>query len=138
MPRYEENQTIEQLHVDVDSLLQRINNAMKIVQEHNAPPLTELCYRLSCALVPEKVCCGHASDCAVHNAPALEVGPCDCGYAPKANYETIGFIAHTADPKRYNREDCCGCVRVEIAGDVAKLVCNECGVELGSGGKVQA
>lgn len=21
----------------------------------------------------------HASDCAVHNAPALEPGPCDCG-----------------------------------------------------------
>lgn len=21
----------------------------------------------------------HASDCAVHNAPALPVGPCDCG-----------------------------------------------------------
>jgi hypothetical protein len=24
-------------------------------------------------------CCDHASDCAVHNAPALPVGPCDCG-----------------------------------------------------------
>jgi hypothetical protein len=23
-------------------------------------------------------CCHHASDCAVHNAPALPVGPCDC------------------------------------------------------------
>jgi hypothetical protein len=23
-------------------------------------------------------CCGHDSDCAVHNAPALPVGPCDC------------------------------------------------------------
>lgn len=22
---------------------------------------------------------GHASDCSVHNAPALPVGPCDCG-----------------------------------------------------------
>lgn len=22
---------------------------------------------------------GHASDCAVHNAPAIPVGPCDCG-----------------------------------------------------------
>lgn len=22
--------------------------------------------------------CGHASDCAVHNAPALPVGDCDC------------------------------------------------------------
>lgn len=25
-------------------------------------------------------CCEHASDCAVHNAPALPVGPCDCGH----------------------------------------------------------
>ena len=24
----------------------------------------------------------HASDCAVHDAPALPVGPCDCGAAP--------------------------------------------------------
>jgi hypothetical protein len=24
----------------------------------------------------------HASDCAVHNAPALPVGPCDCGAVP--------------------------------------------------------
>lgn len=26
---------------------------------------------------------GHASDCAVHNAPALPVGPCDCGAEPQ-------------------------------------------------------
>lgn len=27
---------------------------------------------------------GHWSDCAVHNAPALPVGPCDCGgYDPE-------------------------------------------------------
>lgn len=26
----------------------------------------------------------HASDCAVHNAPALPVGPCDCGAEPPA------------------------------------------------------
>lgn len=25
----------------------------------------------------------HASDCAVHNAPALPVGPCDCGAVPE-------------------------------------------------------
>jgi len=24
----------------------------------------------------------HSSDCAVHNAPALPVGPCDCGVEP--------------------------------------------------------
>lgn len=26
-------------------------------------------------------CCGHDSDCAVHNAPALASGPCDCSKA---------------------------------------------------------
>lgn len=26
----------------------------------------------------------HASDCAVHNAPAQEPGACDCGAEPKA------------------------------------------------------
>ncbi len=25
--------------------------------------------------------CGHRSDCAVHNEPALRAGPCDCGWA---------------------------------------------------------
>lgn len=30
----------------------------------------------------------HASDCAVHNAPALPVGDCDCGLEPK----TIGGL----------------------------------------------
>jgi hypothetical protein len=29
-------------------------------------------------------CCGHASDCAVHNEPAFPAGPCDCG-AEKSN-----------------------------------------------------
>jgi hypothetical protein len=23
--------------------------------------------------------CGHTSDCALHNAPAMPLGPCDCG-----------------------------------------------------------
>jgi hypothetical protein len=34
-------------------------------------------------------CCGHASDCAVHNAPALPVAPCDCGYAENVNEEML-------------------------------------------------
>ncbi|WP_205194978.1 hypothetical protein [Burkholderia sp. Ax-1719] len=28
----------------------------------------------------------HASDCAVHNAPALPIGPCDCGAQPDASF----------------------------------------------------
>lgn len=32
------------------------------------------------ALEQETSCCGHRSDCAVHNAPAYEPGPCDCGH----------------------------------------------------------
>ena len=28
--------------------------------------------------IRETSCCGHNSDCAVHNAPALPIGPCDC------------------------------------------------------------
>ncbi len=27
-------------------------------------------------------CCGHASDCAVHNEPAMPVGACDCDFNP--------------------------------------------------------
>ena len=27
---------------------------------------------------------GHRSDCAIHNAPAMEAGPCDCGKAADA------------------------------------------------------
>jgi hypothetical protein len=33
---------------------------------------------------------GHASDCATHNAPALPVGPCDCGAAPEAGPKPAG------------------------------------------------
>lgn len=29
-------------------------------------------------------CCGHASDCAVHNEPAYPAGPCDCGFETQA------------------------------------------------------
>lgn len=28
----------------------------------------------------KRVCCGHDSDCAVHNEPAMPAGECDCGY----------------------------------------------------------
>jgi hypothetical protein len=29
----------------------------------------------------------HASDCAVHNAPALPIGPCDCGASIKQEHD---------------------------------------------------
>lgn len=28
-------------------------------------------------------CCGHSSDCAVHNEPAYPAGKCDCGFINK-------------------------------------------------------
>lgn len=31
---------------------------------------------------------GHKSDCALHNGPALPVGPCDCG-ATQAEFERL-------------------------------------------------
>lgn len=34
-----------------------------------------------------KGCCGHDSDCAVHNEPAYPVGPCDCSQAKGAESE---------------------------------------------------
>jgi hypothetical protein len=33
-------------------------------------------------------CCEHDSDCAVHNAPALPVGPCDCSVRGNAKETT--------------------------------------------------
>ena len=30
------------------------------------------------AIFGRKSCCGHDSDCAVHNEPAYPAGPCDC------------------------------------------------------------
>ena len=32
---------------------------------------------------PRKMAIRHASDCAVHNGPALKPGPCDCGAVRK-------------------------------------------------------
>jgi hypothetical protein len=39
-------------------------------------------------------CCGHASDCAVHNAPALPVGACDCGAETAAEPAECGECGH--------------------------------------------
>lgn len=34
----------------------------------------------------------HASDCAIHNAPALPVGECDCGYDRPMSSELAGIL----------------------------------------------
>jgi hypothetical protein len=39
----------------------------------------------------------HASDCAVHNTPALPVGPCDCG-TDSSHLEDMGVVKAVADP----------------------------------------
>ena len=31
-----------------------------------------------CGKIIKHGCCGHDSDCAVHNAPAIPIGECDC------------------------------------------------------------
>lgn len=42
---------------------------------------------------------GHWSDCAVHNAPALPVGACDCGGLDLSDYTGHSFVApFIADP----------------------------------------
>lgn len=43
-------------------------------------------------------CCGHASDCAVHNAPALPAGPCDCGFEPQVQSVDPEVVAY-ANPR---------------------------------------
>lgn len=34
----------------------------------------------SAKAVTDTGCCGHASDCAVHNEPAMPAADCDCGF----------------------------------------------------------
>ncbi len=44
--------------------------------------------------------CGHASDCAVHNEPAMPAGPCDCGFcSPRQPVAlNIGWVLIPTDP----------------------------------------
>ena len=42
-------------------------------------------------------CCGHASDCAVHNEPAMPRGLCDCGHRERQCAE------HDRKVRRHNR-----------------------------------
>jgi len=52
------------------------------------PNSTEGC-ETECKVTP------HASDCAVHNEPALPAGPCDCGAASRVGTE--GAPGETGD-----------------------------------------
>ena len=47
--------------------------------------------------------CGHASDCAVHNAPAYPPAPCDCGAFERLkaiNTELVGALEKIAQIQR--------------------------------------
>jgi hypothetical protein len=50
----------------------------------------------------------HLSDCAVHNAPALPVGPCDCGAAVfEALLEQAGYcIVPISSVSKEEGENC--------------------------------
>ena len=37
----------------------------------------------------------HWSDCSVHNGPAMEPGPCDCGRQAKAERRWLVFAYHS-------------------------------------------
>ena len=47
--------------------------------------------RRSCAPAQDR-CCEHDSDCAVHNAPALPVGPCDCTLSEKPAQDQVAAV----------------------------------------------
>lgn len=46
-------------------------------------------------------CCEHDSDCAVHNAPALPVGPCDCSLSEPVTGEKVASDKITFDNPSY-------------------------------------
>lgn len=49
-----------------------------------------------------KPCCIHDSDCAVHNAPALPVGPCDCGKTLKNLISASAMLGCLPENPGYN------------------------------------
>lgn len=56
---------------------------------------------------PQHDCCGHASDCAVHNAPALPVGPCDCGFEQARHPRLCPFCKqqpHVSEPEYFGKD----------------------------------
>ena len=49
-----------------------------------------------------KSCCSHDSDCAVHNAPAIPVGPCDCGETLKKLISASAMLRCLPENPGYN------------------------------------
>ena len=48
----------------------------------------------------------HFSDCATHNAPALPVGPCDCGYDARVLLERAeGVLSNVEKDTHYELHD---------------------------------
>ena len=55
----------------------------------------------------------HKSDCATHNAPAMEPGPCDCG----ARLAEIRARVDAATPGPWNADDKGGVGKAEVTGE---------------------
>jgi hypothetical protein len=52
----------------------------------------------------------HASDCAVHNAPAYDAGPCDCvrgadGYLSERVFDGVRYLDQESAAKHRDRVD---------------------------------
>ena len=51
-------------------------------------------------------CCGHSSDCAVHGAPAISIGLCNCDFAPpeKIRRHIVAMINSELQTRLYTRD----------------------------------
>jgi hypothetical protein len=56
----------------------------------------------------------HASDCATHNAPAMEPGACDCGAEPKARWALVEILGHRSRAGRVTQVQEFGAVMLRI------------------------
>ena len=66
-------------HRPCDAWMKEARFAAAFFERHYGAEIASLREKLSDALAADG---GHRSDCAVHNAPAFEPGPCDCGVRP--------------------------------------------------------
>ena len=55
----------------------------------------------------------HASDCALHNGPATEPGPCDCGADPSMTPERYGSERPAQEPRGCPTPGVCSCGQPE-------------------------
>jgi len=56
--------------------------SMQPLNPYNSPGMrqTVMTHKEAQFLLSRSPDAGHASDCALHNGPALPTGPCDCGF----------------------------------------------------------